>query len=320
MTLQLSLKQGKYYMSTTIDFIFLFILTLYFLTGWHKGLLSSLLDSITVIIAYITTIYFSKTLAVTIANPLDISKIEGWIIAILILFFSTYIGLSILKSILIKLSRNNNEDHQISITSHILGSITATITGIIVLSLVITGYEASSGLSQTTTINLSHTRTAKYASQFYKTLIPDSTNSKTKISKLFLTKPRTTAKRIKGILENHSFKQIITSSTIINQAIAADRFALANNKLLLKILGDQELQLKLESLKLIQPGLPAKDYRILVIDQLIQLGEKLKKSGKDKLLRREINELAKSGDLRSKDLGIIYKNKNFQNIIDILLF
>jgi uncharacterized membrane protein required for colicin V production len=307
-------------MSTTIDLIFLFILVLYFLTGWYKGVINALLDATTVLLAYIVTGFFSKTLAVALSTSLGISKIECWFIAALILFFSCTIILSIIKSILIRLPRNQDEDSRISSLSHISGALISTVTGTFVLSVVITGYEAISGLSQTATINLSQSKTAKYSAQLYANLIPDSMGSKIEFSKLLLTKPRITAKRAKGILENPSFKRIITSSITINQAIAGDRFALANNKLLLKTLGDQELQLKLESLKLIQPGLSTKEYRVLVIDQLVQLGEKLRKSGKDKRLRFEINELAKSGDLKSKDLQVIYKNKNFQNILDILLF
>ena len=312
-------------MTLTFDLIFLFILALYFLIGWNKGVIYAVIDSVGVLAAYIVTAYFSKSLAPPIASYFGIPKVQGWIIAALVIFFSIVITVTILKIIIsngLKRHKENEDNFHLSITSKVLGSLITSTLGLIVLSIIITSYEAISGISGNDNLNLSKSRSANVASIVFNNIASSSFKEgyNQNLIKSMINKPRTTAKRARGVLENFAFRKVITSKGIIDQALAGDRFALANNKLLLAAIADQDLKLRLTSLQVIDKDLSPKDYRDLVIDQLVELGTKLKASGNDKRLRFEINELTKSGDLKTENIQFLYKNQNFQNILDILFF
>lgn len=312
-------------MLLAIDLIFLFILILYFFIGWNKGVVYALIDTVGVIMAYMATAYFSKSLASPLASYFLIPKIQGWIIAALLIFFSIIISITALKTIInksLKRHQENEENFHINTSSKIMGSLITATLGLFVLSIIVTAYEALSGLSQKDNLNLSQSKSARIASVVFSNIVAISTDptEHQDFIQPFLNNPRITTKRAKGVLENLAFRKVITSQGIINQTIAGDRFALVNNKLLLAAIADQDLKLRLEYLKVIKPALSDIEYRDLIINQLVAFGEKLKKSGNDKQLRFEINELIKSGDLRKGNMPFLYKNKNFQNILDILFF
>jgi len=312
-------------MLLTIDLIFLFILILYFFTGWNKGIIYALIDTVGVILAYLATAFFSKSLASPLANVFQVPKIAGWIISALLIFFSIMIIFAILKTITnrgLKSHKKNEEDFHINIISRIVGGLISLTLGLFVLSIVITSYEALCGLSKTDNFDLSKSKSAHVASSIFDKLInlSNQANHRQTFAQSLINHPRTTTKRAKGVLENLAFRKVITSQDIIDQAISGDRFALANNEVLLAAIADQELKLRLESLKIIKPQLSSKAYRELVIDQLTAFGKKLKTSGNDQRIRFEIAELRKSGDLKKENMKYLYKNKNFQNILDILFF
>ncbi|MCK5834141.1 MAG: CvpA family protein [Lentisphaeria bacterium] len=312
-------------MILAFDLIFLFILTLYFVIGWNKGLVYAIIDVVGVLAAYILTAFFSKSLAIPLASSLGILKIQAWFISALLIFFSIIITVNLFKKIIsngLKRKRENIEEFHLSMASKLSGALISTILGLIVLSIILTSYEVISGLSGSNNFNLSKSKSSTVASCIFSNITSSAVKKgqSQDIIQSLIKKPRVTTKRVKGVFENVAFRKVFTSKSVINQTLAGDRFELANNELLLAALANEDLKLRLESLKVIEPQLTATAYRDLVLDQLVELGARLKASGNDKRLKFEINELNKSGDLKKGNMSFLYKNKNFQNILDILFF
>ncbi len=312
-------------MLLAVDIIILSILALYFYIGWNKGLLYALVNIIGVLLAYISVALLAKPLALMLTDSFEMPRIQLFIICALSIFFSVVLIFAILKRLMlsnIHYSEENNEKYHHTFLSRLLGGAITALLGMIVLSIIVFSYEAISGLSQKRNLDISPSLAAKTTSFFSQKLVSTVfRNDKfSKITTIFAAKPRLAARCFKSILENINFRKVIVNQEVLNAAATGDRFTLKTNRDLDNFARDIDLRKRLIALKFIDNSVSHDDLKRLVIDKLITIGTRVSKSKKVSVLRLQAKELRESGALKNANLSRLYKNKQFQGMLDTLFF
>ncbi len=312
-------------MLLTIDIVILLILLLYFYIGWNKGALYALTNIVGVLLAYISVALLAKPLTLALTNSFEVPRIQLFIICALTLFFSIVFVFAVLKRIMLRnihYSEENKDDYHHSFLSKLLGGSITALLGMVVLSVIVFSYEAISGLSQKKNLDISSTVAAQVTSVFSRKLVTNISKNEqaSKIANIFAAKPRLASKCFKSILENINFRKVIISEEVLSAAVTGDRFVLETNRQVDSLARDIDLRKRLVALKIIDNSVSPDDLKRIAVDKLITIGSRVSKSKKVSKLRLQASELRESGALKKANLPRLYKNKQFQGMLDILFF
>ncbi len=309
-----------------VDLIALLIVLYYFSKGYRRGLLVSILSLIGLICAYISAYMFFEPAGQMILNQYDLPRLLALALGGFASFFIVYIFFGIIIRI-ISWRRRTRETSLIKTGSiyidKLLGSISGTIFGLIMVAIILWGYNLAKFSQFGTSLpDINKSIAAQMSSSIIEKgtyLIADKSMDHEEMAKAIsksLSNPGEALEDMQDLMNSPLIKKLSDDKEFINAMLKGEVQKIKHNRTLNRALEDPVIINKAQDLGLLADDYNPMEMKEEIAEKLAKAGKEISKIQNDPKIRNLLNDNILKEKIERQNLTEMLQDNKFRELIN----